>query len=189
MKLDLNPYVCWGRRPVSGSATCHGGTWRCGPWCWSGTRARRRSGWSSCGGTLDTETDHSGSLRVRAPAGGNSYRTGLQRTTRTQRWEKATMEIISRVKSESHCSCWWRSIFAASRLCSAASHAFVVFKHCGGDIHTPSFHMLPPPAALRASAQFALLEHRFPLILCCNCITIHNSWILKCHNQHMSVIF
>lgn len=84
---------------------------------------------------------------------------------KTQRWEKATIKIIRPVKSDSHYFCWWRSIFAASRLCSTSSHAFVVFKHSGGDIHTPSFHMLPPPAALRASAQFALLEQRFPLYI------------------------
>lgn len=165
MKLDVNPYVCWGRRPVSGSATCRGDTWRCGSWCWSGTRARRRSGWSSCGGTLDTETDHSGSLRVRAPEGGSSYRAGLQRTTKHRDEKKATIKIIRPVRSDSHYFSWWRSIFVASRLCSTSSHAFVVFKHSGGDIHTPSFHMLPPPAALRASAQFALLEQRFLLYI------------------------
>ena len=56
------------------------GTGRCGPCRGCGSPAHRRSGWSSCGGSLGTATTRSGSPRAPVQPGGCSSPARLQGT-------------------------------------------------------------------------------------------------------------
>lgn len=89
-------HLWWGCRRGWGAATSHGDTWTPEP-CWRcGSRAHRRSGCCSSGGSPGTVTARSGSRHVRAPEGECSCSVGLQGQRR--RGKKTTKKQMLRWK-------------------------------------------------------------------------------------------